>query len=155
MQNSGLGNAINPLLSLCDPAVYSIPMVVMIGWRGEPGLKDEPQHKKQGEVQLELLKAMDIDYEIISKSTSNYFLKVTRVLNIAKIRMRPVVLLVKKGTFKKSGILYKDPQLYPMLREEALEIILNGFDENTIIVSTTGKTSREIYEIRERKKSIT
>ena len=79
------------------------------------------------------------------------FLKVTRVLNIAKIRMRPVVLLVKKGTFKKSGILYKDPQLYPMLREEALEIILNGFDENTIIVSTTGKTSKEIYEIRERK----
>ena len=75
MQNSGLGNAINPLLSLCDPAVYSIPMVVMIGWRGEPGLKDEPQHKKQGEVQLELLKAMDIDYEIISKSTSNYFFK--------------------------------------------------------------------------------
>ena len=67
MQNSGLGNAVNPLLSLCDPDVYSIPMLLMIGWRGEPGVKDEPQHAKQGKVQLKLLESMDIPYEIISK----------------------------------------------------------------------------------------
>ena len=67
MQNSGLGNAINPLLSLCDPDVYAIPMVMVVGWRGEPGIKEEPQHIKQGKVQLELLDAMDISYEIISK----------------------------------------------------------------------------------------
>ena len=60
MQNSGLGNTINPLLSLCDPDVYSIPMLLIIGWRGEPGVKDEPQHVKQGRIQLDLLKTMDI-----------------------------------------------------------------------------------------------
>ena len=67
MQNSGLGNAVNPLLSLCDTEVYSIPMMVMIGWRGEPAVKDEPQHVKQGKIQLELLETMDIPYVIISK----------------------------------------------------------------------------------------
>ena len=67
MQNSGLGNSVNPLLSLCDPDVYSIPVLVLIGWRGEPGVYDEPQHVKQGKVQLDLLQAMDIPYEIISK----------------------------------------------------------------------------------------
>jgi len=68
MQNSGLGNAINPLLSLCDSDVYSIPLLVLVGWRGEPGVKDEPQHTKQGKVQLELLKALDIPYKIISQN---------------------------------------------------------------------------------------
>ena len=67
MQNSGLGNTINPLLSLCDPDVYSIPILIMIGWRGEPGSHDEPQHIKQGKVQLDLLRAIDIPYEIIFK----------------------------------------------------------------------------------------
>ena len=68
MQNSGLGNAVNPLLSLCDPEVYSIPMIIVVGWRGEPGIKDEPQHIKQGKVQLELIKALDLPFEIISKN---------------------------------------------------------------------------------------
>ena len=67
MQNSGLGNSINPLLSLCDPEVYSIPMLLLIGWRGEPGVYDEPQHLKQGKVQLDLLNAMNIPYSLISK----------------------------------------------------------------------------------------
>ena len=70
MQNSGIGNAINPLLSLCDPEVYSIPMIIFIGWRGEPGVKDEPQHIKQGKIQLDLIKSMDIAFSIISKDES-------------------------------------------------------------------------------------
>ena len=78
LQNSGLGNAVNPLLSLCDPDVYSIPMLVMIGWRGEPGVKDEPQHVKQGKIQLELLDAMDIPFETISKE-SFLLIKTSRV----------------------------------------------------------------------------
>ena len=77
MQNSGLGNAINPLLSLCDPEVYSIPMLVMIGWRGEPGVKDEPQHVKQGKIQLELLETMDIPYETISKDDEQFASKIS------------------------------------------------------------------------------
>ena len=67
MQNSGFGNAVNPLLSLCDSKVYGIPMIVLIGWRGEPGVADEPQHIKQGEVQINLTKSLDLPYEIINK----------------------------------------------------------------------------------------
>ena len=84
MQNSGLGNAINPLLSLSDPDVYSIPLLLMIGWRGEPGVKDEPQHVKQGKVQIELMEAMDIPYEIFSKDSHNFKEKISKCIKLAK-----------------------------------------------------------------------
>ena len=96
MQNSGLGNAVNPLLSLCDPDVYSIPLLVMIGWRGEPGVKDEPQHVTQGRVQIELLEALGLPYEIISKDDDQFSNKISNVIEIAKNEKRPVVLLIKK-----------------------------------------------------------
>ena len=150
MQNSGLGNAVNPLLSLCDPDVYSIPMLVMIGWRGEPGVKDEPQHTKQGKVQLKLLESMDIPYEIISKDDNQFEMKISSAVETAKNESRPAVLLIKKGTFEKYS---KEIQKFDdqrMKREEALEIILKNLDDNAIVVSTTGKTSREIFEIREK-----
>ena len=151
MQNSGLGNAVNPLLSLCDPDVYSIPMLVMIGWRGEPGVKDEPQHAKQGKVQLKLLESMDIPYEIISKDDNQFEMKISSAVETAKNESRPAVLLIKKGTFEKYS---KEIQKFDdqrMKREEALEIILKNLDDNAIVVSTTGKTSREIFEIREKR----
>ncbi len=150
MQNSGLGNAINPLLSLCDPDVYSIPIILLIGWRGEPGVKDEPQHIKQGRVQLDLLKTMDIPFEIISKDEKEFDKKIFKSIKIAKKHNRPVALLVKKGTFD----VYKNPKKNKnntlMSREEALNIILNNLSDDSIIISTTGKTSREIFEIREK-----
>ena len=151
MQNSGLGNAVNPLLSLCDPDVYSIPLLVMIGWRGEPGVKDEPQHVTQGRVQIELLEALGLPYEIISKDDDQFSNKISNVIEIAKNENKPVVLLIKKGTFEKykDEIVQSDDQR--MNREEALEIILENLDDNAIIVSTTGKTSREIFEIREKR----
>ena len=151
MQNSGLGNAVNPLLSLCDPDVYSIPMLMMIGWRGEPGVKDEPQHAKQGKVQLKLLESMDIPYEIISKDDDQFEMKILSAVETAKNENRPAVLLIKKGTFEKYS---KEIQKFDdqrMKREEALEIILKNLDDNAIVVSTTGKTSREIFEIREKR----
>ncbi len=151
MQNSGLGNAVNPLLSLCDPDVYSIPMLLMIGWRGEPGVKDEPQHAKQGKVQLKLLESMDIPYEIISKDDDQFEMKILSAVETAKNENRPAVLLIKKGTFEKYS---KEIQKFDdqrMKREEALEIILKNLDDNAIVVSTTGKTSREIFEIREKR----
>lgn len=150
MQNSGLGNAINPLLSLCDADVYSIPMLVMIGWRGELGVNDEPQHVKQGKIQLNLLKAMDIPYETLSKDDQGFDLKISNAVEKAKNENRPVVILIKKGTFEKYGHGVKNSSDHQMMREEALEIILKNLNDNTIIVSTTGKTSREIFEIRER-----
>ena len=151
MQNSGFGNAVNPLLSLCDPDVYSIPMLLMIGWRGEPGVKDEPQHAKQGKVQLKLLESMDIPYEIISKDDDQFEMKILSAVETAKNENRPAVLLIKKGTFEKYS---KEIQKFDdqrMKREEALEIILKNLDDNAIVVSTTGKTSREIFEIREKR----
>ena len=149
MQNSGLGNAVNPLLSLCDPDVYSIPMLVMIGWRGEPGKKDEPQHIKQGKIQLKLLDAMDIPYKVISKDDYQVSMKISNAIKTAKNENKPVVLLIKKGTFEKYNKEIKKSDDERMSREEVLKIILKNLDSNIIVVSTTGKTSREIFEIRE------
>lgn len=150
MQNSGLGNAINPLLSLCDPDVYSIPLVLMIGWRGEPDVKDEPQHVKQGKIQLELLNALGIPYEILSEEDENFKLKISNIINQAQKENRPVALVVKKNTFSKFSqkIIHKNN--WNLSREVALEKVLLKLPKNAIIVSTTGKTSREIFEIRER-----
>ena len=150
MQNSGLGNAINPLLSLCDSDVYSIPLLVLVGWRGEPGVKDEPQHTKQGKVQLELLKALDIPYKIISQNDNQFAMQISNGVEIAKTENRPVVFLIKKGTFEKYTTEIEKSPIQCMKREEALEIILRNLDDNAIVVSTTGKTSREIFEIREK-----
>jgi phosphonopyruvate decarboxylase len=151
MQNSGLGNAVNPLLSLCDPDVYSIPMLLLIGWRGESGVKDEPQHVKQGKVQLDFLQVMDIPYEIISKDDSEVEKKIAVSVGTLKKENRPFAIVIKKGTFDsyKSSPLTINDRL--MFREESLEIILNNLPSSSIIVSTTGKTSREIFEIREKR----
>jgi phosphonopyruvate decarboxylase len=124
-------------------------MLVMIGWRGEPGVKDEPQHVKQGKVQIALLNAIDIHYEIISKDDVQFDMKISRAVEIAKNKNKPVVLLIKKGTFEKYSEVIQERDNQRMKREETLEIILENLDDNTIVVSTTGKTSREIFEIRE------
>ncbi|MBC8175140.1 MAG: phosphonopyruvate decarboxylase [Candidatus Marinimicrobia bacterium] len=150
MQNSGLGNAVNPLLSLCDRDVYSIPMIIVIGWRGEPGVKDEPQHVKQGKVQLDLIKALDLPYAIISKDEQDISAKITDGIELAVSENRPFVFVIKKGTFSKYGLESSSDEEIMMNREKALDIMLSQFPEDVIIVSTTGKTSREIFEIRER-----
>ena len=151
MQNSGLGNAVNPLLSLCDPDVYSIPVVIMIGWRGEPGVKDEPQHIKQGKIQIELLETMNIPYEIISGDDDKFKMKISSIVNIAKDNSKTAALLIKKGTFERYSNEIQKSDDRGMKRETSLQVILENFDSNVIVVSTTGKTSREIFEIREKK----
>ena len=149
MQNSGTGNAVNPLLSLCDPDVYAIPMLLIIGWRGEPGVHDEPQHVKQGRVQQKIMEAMELPYEILSDDPSCAAEQVERLSEIMLEKSKPVALLVRKNTFAKyEGEGTPSPDL-EMSREKALEIILDKVTEEDKIVSTTGKTSREIYEIRE------
>ncbi len=147
MQNSGEGNAVNPLLSLADPKVYSIPMLLIIGWRGEPGVHDEPQHVKQGEVTLKLLEAMDIEYRVLS----DYFVEdLDYLISLAKKESKPVALVIKKGTFSKYDAINKTKrQMGELLREEALEVILKETGDDPI-VSTTGKESREIFELREK-----
>ena len=148
MQNSGLGNAINPLISLCDPKVYSIPMLVMVGWRGEPGVKDEPQHKKQGSTQLKFLESIDCPYFIFSNNENEMQNKISQAIKHTVKEKRPVVLLMKKKSFEKYKKNKGDSPYPSFSRERALKIIINSIDNDSIIVSTTGKTSREIFEIR-------
>lgn len=151
MQNSGLGNAINPLLSLTDPAVYSIPMLLFIGWRGEPGGKDEPQHVRQGELTLPLLTSMGIPYFVLPSVQEEADRCVQQAHARALKESKPVAVVVKKGTFlsyEKCTHLQKEGEW--LLREQALEVILSHVDERAAVVCTTGKTSREVFEIRER-----
>src|SRR5690606_2081896 len=96
MQNSGLGNAVNPLLSLADKEVYSIPMLLMIGWRAEPGVHDEPQHLKQGRVTLDMLECMEIPYEILGPETENWRDALGRLAHLMTEQERPVALVIRK-----------------------------------------------------------
>jgi phosphonopyruvate decarboxylase len=152
MQNSGMGNAINPLLSLTDPKVYSIPVLLMIGWRGEPGLKDEPQHIKQGEVTVKLLEAVDIPYIVLSSDEAVAEKQVKEAIDTAYKNNTPFALVIKKGTFEKYSIKEKIKTDYPLSREDAVKQIVSLIDKKDVIVSTTGKTSRELFEIRENNK---
>ena len=147
MQNSGLGNAVNPLLSLADKSVYSIPMLLMIGWRGEPGIKDEPQHIKQGEVTEQILKTLSIPYIIID-SKKNYKKELGDLIQLMKEQSRPVAILVKKDTFKSYSPPSKAQQEFEISREDAIKIIVDETNENTLMISTTGMASRELYEYR-------
>jgi phosphonopyruvate decarboxylase len=152
MQNSGLGNAINPILSLCEPAVYSIPMIIVVGWRGEPGIKDEPQHIKQGKVQLDLMKALDLPYEIISKNENDLNAKISKGIKLASTESRPFLFIVKKGTFSDYNLNIPLKKKSLLNREKVLDVILDEIPNNSVVISTTGKTSREIFELRVRDK---
>ena len=149
MQNSGLGNAVNPLLSLADEKVYSLPILLMIGWRGEPGTKDEPQHKKQGEVTLELLKAMNIPYLVLSEDENIAIQELADMIHSAYTKNIPHAIVIRKGIFGKYKLQKKIQNNYELSREEALKIVINSLDDNDITVSTTGKLSRELFEYRE------
>lgn len=150
MQNSGLGNTVNPLLSLTDQKVYSIPMLLMIGWRGEPGFKDEPQHVKQGEVTLEMLNVMGIPYEILPDSNEEAHSILKKTVGLAKELQQPVALIVRKNTFAKySSTKPEASNGLTLRREDALKIVLSEISTDDVVVSTTGMISREIYECRE------
>lgn len=148
MQNSGFGNAINPLLSLADEQVYGIPMILLVGWRGEPGVKDEPQHIKQGGVMEELLAACDLPYEVIDQSVENIFDVIERNVNLAKTKNTPVVLLVKKGAFTEYKLQNQVVDISNLTRESAIREVIRASGKEDICVSTTGMPSRELFEIR-------
>ena len=149
MQNSGLGNAVNPLASLMDSQVYRIPCLLLIGWRGEPGVKDEPQHVKQGAVTLSQLELLGIPYFVLSPDTSedrfrNEFHQLARLLCEEKV----VAVVARKGTFV-SDCSPDYSNKSTLKREQAAAAVLNAAGREDIFVSTTGKLSREIYELRE------
>ena len=146
MQNSGLGNIVNPLLSLTDEDVYNVPCLFMIGYRGEPGVHDEPQHVKQGKLTLPLLETLGIEYCILDE---NYQKQIDEAIKYMKKTNKSYALVIKKGLFSKYDLV-KEENNYTMTREEALDTIVNNINNNEFIVSTTGKTSREIFELREK-----
>ncbi len=146
LQNSGMGNAINPLTSIADSEVYKIPMLLIIGWRGEPGVKDEPQHIKQGRITPEQLSLLEIPYQVVDDASDMNTLAtwVRQQLNWAAA---PIALLVKKGTFAPYKSQRKSLAAATLKREDALAELLR-LSEGSAIISTTGLTSRELFELR-------
>lgn len=149
MQNSGEGNAINPMASLMDEHVYGIPAIYVIGWRGEPGIHDEPQHVYQGMITCDLLELMNISYFVIDKNTSdeemqNKMQEFRAILDSGK----SVAFVIKKGSLSNdTKVTYSND--YKATRESIIETIIKYTGEDPI-VSTTGKASRELFELREK-----
>ncbi len=150
MQNSGEGNMVNPLMSIADPDVYSIPMLIVIGWRGEPGVHDEPQHVKQGKVTCDLLDAMKVPYEVLSDNEEDLPAQFEKAYKYIKDNNAQYAFVIRKGTFEdyklQNNILVEGK----MSREEAIEKIMLSADDRTAFVSTTGMISRELYEQRDK-----
>lgn len=153
MQNSGLGNATNPLASLADKEIYAIPMLLIVGWRGEPGVPDEPQHIKQGRISGALLDALEIPYAVLSKTMSGEEIAsaVARLAALSRTEGRPCALLVKSGTFEAYPMRKPAAEVGSLGREEAIGMVLDSLEGADIVVSTTGKISRELYEERQRR----
>lgn len=150
MQNSGEGNMVNPLMSIADPDVYSIPMLIIIGWRGEPGVHDEPQHVKQGKVTCDLLDAMKVPYEILSDNEADLPDQFEKAYKYIKENNAQYAFVIRKGTFDEYKLVNNIPVEGKMSREEAIEKIMLSADDRTAFVSTTGMISRELYEQRDK-----
>ena len=148
LQNSGEGNIINPVASLLSEKVYAIPMVFIIGWRGEPGVHDEPQHIYQGEVTLRLLEDMDIAYFVIGKETTeDQISSQMTIFRSLLSRGKQVAFVIRKGALEFGDkVTYHNE--YAIAREEIIRHIVK-VSGDAPIVSTTGKASRELFEIRE------
>ncbi len=148
MQNSGEGNIINPVASLLNDKVYAIPMVFIIGWRGEPGVHDEPQHIYQGEVTVKLMEDMGIKTFIVSKETTDTEIaEVMKDFNDILAKGKNVAFIIRKGALEyDKKVNYTNSNI--MVREEIIQHIVNVTGKDPII-STTGKASRELFEIRE------
>jgi phosphonopyruvate decarboxylase len=148
-QNSGLGNALNPLISIAHKKVYSIPLFLLIGWRGAPGIPDEPQHLVKGGITTKLLKLLNIKYCILNNS--NDLKKIKNLLNYAKKNKTPVACLIKKNILvntKKIKTKFKK-NTKGIVREIFIKKFLKKIKAKSKIISTTGFTSRELFQIRE------
>lgn len=150
MQNSGEGNMVNPMLSIADKDVYSVPMLIVIGWRGEPGVHDEPQHVKQGKVTCDLLDAMKIPFEVLSENEDDLPAQFEKAYKYIKDNNAQYAFVIRKGTFDEYKLQNIIPVEGKMSREEAIEKIILNADSSTAFVSTTGMASRELYELRDK-----
>lgn len=147
MQNSGQGNTINPLASLTDKDVYDIPVLLLIGWRGRPGVHDEPQHVKQGKITTELLDVMGINYEVLSNDENDAVQQIAKAASALK-RNEVYALVVEKDTFSDYKLQNVEVNNLTMTREEAIQTVASSLAPTDVIVSTTGMISRELFEAR-------
>lgn len=150
MQNSGMGNTINPILSLIDEDVYKIPVFFFIGWRGETGKKDEPQHVTQGKLSEKILDTIGMGYSVLSDNFEEAKVQIEEAIKKMKLTNKPYAMLIRKNTFEKYTLKNKKINDFDLTREETLDILLKNLIGDEIIVSTTGKTSRELFELREK-----
>ncbi len=148
MQNSGEGNIINPLASLTDKEVYNIPVLLVIGWRGRPGVKDEPQHVKQGKVTTSLLNVMGINYAILPKDEVEAAKQIKIAVDYMKATNECYALVIEKDTFDSYKLRNVELNDLTMTREEAIQKVAASIEDTACIVSTTGMISRELFEAR-------
>ena len=147
MQNSGEGNIINPLASLTDQEVYNIPVLLLIGWRGRPGVHDEPQHVKQGKVTTGLLNVMSVNYEVLSKEEDKAAKQIDKAAK-ALANKEVFALVIEKDTFEDYKLQNVEVNDLTLSREEAIQTVAAALGEKDCIVSTTGMISRELFEYR-------
>lgn len=147
MQNSGEGNIINPLASLTDQEVYNIPVLLLIGWRGRPGVHDEPQHVKQGKVTTGLLNVMGINYEVLAKEEDKAEKQIFKAIKALQNKDM-FALVIEKDTFDEYKLQNVEKNDLTLSREEAIQIVAAALGEKDCIVSTTGMISRELFEYR-------
>jgi phosphonopyruvate decarboxylase len=151
MQNSGLSNAVDPLASLADRSVLSTPMLLLVGWRGQPGRHDESHHARQGIMTPGLLQSLEIPFDTLSRDSSEASLQVNQMTNNAGDQNRPHALLIEQGSFAEYSSDVGAYENHPMSREKAVGAIVDALDETAIVVASIGKLSRELFEYRQKK----
>ena len=150
MQNSGLSNALNPLISIAHEKVYSIPLILIIGWRGSPKIKDEPQHNVKGKITENILKLLNIKYTIIRSKID--LKKFDKQIKTAKKNNSIVACLIEQGTLKKNKKIKKKDDFYKLDKEIFLKTLLESLEKKTKIISSTGYNSRELMYLRNKYK---
>ena len=150
MQNSGLSNALNPLISIAHKKVYSIPLILIIGWRGSPRVNDEPQHNVKGQITEQILKLLNIKYTILRSDSD--FNKFDKQIKLAKKNKSIVACLIEQGTLKKNKTINKKKDFYDLDKEFFLKTLLESVKDKTKIISSTGYNSRELMYIRKKNK---
>lgn len=152
MQNSGMGNTVNPLASLVDKDVYAVPMLLLIGWRGQGNTEpNHPQHKLQGEITPGLLDVMHIPYSVLTDSDEEFKQAVEKAVKYCEATRQPYALIAPKGVMAAADKPNNKDTVYPMSREEAIEVILDHMPADTLYTATTGRATRELFFLREKR----
>lgn len=151
LQNSGLGNIINPLTSLANEKIFDIPILFLIGWRGEPGVNDEPQHVFQGEITIKQLDLLNIEYFVVNSETHNE--EILEFLDKTLNKSKRIALIFTKSSLPNSKFKYEEYLNFPK-RFDYLDMLTDFLPKDAIVLSTTGKLSRELYTLRKQKEQI-